>query len=955
MMRHVAKKYTRKLRKSSNGQTDKRQCPSEDRRPGWDDTVSDLSTMKLSRDQLNRRLSERKPKLSKPNLGEFPGFPSQNDPGALNSADGMSDDPAHLAPDNVDYGAVLDSLASLAMSAPAKRSSRPMSAGSHSARSCRSEDHGPTPQSSLFRNLANHHRPPFSGAKESMHFAGRSKGTPEHASSTSSEACGDDPAASGTAQACPGTEIPSAPKRTVAAVTSVIKQPVQDGELAAKVAGLERRFAALEGLPAVVRNIQASVEQLAAGQSDLRSQVSEHQTHASALLSQLQTQLGNVLAREPTPAATAARPAGNYHVPSKTDALIADMPNPSTPAAALLRSSQSLTGPSFSGPSRHHASSAHAATLPVTASRALPSHSLPNQDTESTLSFATQGEPQCRHPAPSAPGSSMHMHAVGTGEPDAERELAAVLGAGVDGPAPHDRDQAGSPVSLKCAVSTSARTPMVPGTGKCSTPAVGTATCEGLTVVPDDKAASHHVGSEAQHSPVPGGFPGPPGQQEQETSSAELHRNTPYAEHPDGPSGPDANSLWAVAADSVAQLHHALSPSTLLDPQTADPAAEAPGSASFRQAPRNGDTSGPASLHSEPSQLEVAGHARHLAPASTETGIHAFTEVDGIMEDLEEAIETVAIDSSTPHRPPVSSYSHTHGAPCPGATSAGSPLHPFETHTASGRHAAPQPGAHFEVHSSASLASSARAGEDGATLDQSTNKYLARLKLPTVQPAIRGRSWLPGTAGVPAGLAGDYNSISAAHTRGPTGFDPVAGLLGFSTSSGGGRRGLLEGALPGSTAEHGQLAHSAPAGRSWGGGLPHTGTLHGEELPDIQGGLANQLSPAATMGWPTSQHSMRGSADVEARMPAMHSTEGSGWMRHERSSSNAAQHWGAAGAALQPYSAHTGARVALEHAGTAAGDLESTVKALGGFIEDDMPTFSEFKKVRASRKGLLPS
>lgn len=64
---------------------------------------------------------------------------------------------------------------------------------------------------------------------------------------------------------------------------------------------------------------------------------------------------------------------------------------------------------------------------------------------------------------------------------------------------------------------------------------------------------------------------------------------------------------------------------------------------------------------------------------------------------------------------------------------------------------------------------------------------------------------------------------------------------------------------------------------------------------------------------------------------------------------------GAAMAAGTKPDASVGAAWPPGQQGGAAGGLESTVHALGGFIEDDMPTFSEFKKVRASRKGLLPS
>lgn len=98
-----------------------------------------------------------------------------------------------------------------------------------------------------------------------------------------------------------------------------------------------------------------------------------------------------------------------------------------------------------------------------------------------------------------------------------------------------------------------------------------------------------------------------------------------------------------------------------------------------------------------------------------------------------------------------------------------------------------------------------------------------------------------------------------------------------------------------------------------------------------------------------------------AQVPEMQAAGGKGWVGNERSSmaalqssGTAAQHWGGMGAA-QTHEMHMAAGSAGDQGYITARDLESTVQALGGFIDDDMPTFSEFKKVRASRKGLLPS
>lgn len=107
-----------------------------------------------SRSLQSRRLSERKPRTSKHSVREFPGFPSQNDSGLLNTLAGTPGLKDQSAPDNVDYGAIVDSLASMSMSARTRRSSRPQSASSHSSRSCRSEDHSsPLQRPSPARNM----------------------------------------------------------------------------------------------------------------------------------------------------------------------------------------------------------------------------------------------------------------------------------------------------------------------------------------------------------------------------------------------------------------------------------------------------------------------------------------------------------------------------------------------------------------------------------------------------------------------------------------------------------------------------------------------------------------------------------------------------------------------------------------------------------------------------------
>lgn len=107
----------------------------------------------------SRRLSERKPRTSKSSIREFPGFPSQNDPAALNSLAEARDFEGQEAPGNVDYGAVLDSLASISMSVRTRRSrSGRQSACSHSSRSCESEDHSSSQQQIQSQSHTRHQR-----------------------------------------------------------------------------------------------------------------------------------------------------------------------------------------------------------------------------------------------------------------------------------------------------------------------------------------------------------------------------------------------------------------------------------------------------------------------------------------------------------------------------------------------------------------------------------------------------------------------------------------------------------------------------------------------------------------------------------------------------------------------------------------------------------------------------
>jgi hypothetical protein len=58
MLRHVQRKYTRKLSKTKR----KHACKDEDNKPGWDDTVSNLAKLRETEKERERRLAARKSK-----------------------------------------------------------------------------------------------------------------------------------------------------------------------------------------------------------------------------------------------------------------------------------------------------------------------------------------------------------------------------------------------------------------------------------------------------------------------------------------------------------------------------------------------------------------------------------------------------------------------------------------------------------------------------------------------------------------------------------------------------------------------------------------------------------------------------------------------------------------------------------------------------------------------------
>lgn len=211
-----------------------------------------------------RRLSERKPRTSKTSTGEFPGFPSQNDPTALNSLADAREFEGQEAPGNVDYGAVLDSLASGPMSVRTRQSSRPQSASSHSSRSSKSEDRksplkrthppGCTPPqrndgitdgaSMEAAESATHVALPRSVVASSTASGRNSAGDANSllalvkasiSCNVAAQISGRGDAGLNAAHSALESEIPSAPKRACAAVVTASKQPPSEHNLADKV------------------------------------------------------------------------------------------------------------------------------------------------------------------------------------------------------------------------------------------------------------------------------------------------------------------------------------------------------------------------------------------------------------------------------------------------------------------------------------------------------------------------------------------------------------------------------------------------------------------------------------------------------------------------------------------------------------------------------------------------
>lgn len=213
-----------------------------------------------------------------------------------------------------------------------------------------------------------------------------------------------------------------------------------------------------------------------------------------------------------------------------------------------------------------------------------------------------------------------------------------------------------------------------------------------------------------------------------------------------------------------------------------------------------------------------------ISPANDHGSQHraeGARSVEGILQDLEEAIESVAIDTSTVQPPSLSPYvadadvRHMH------APVSSRPLQPFPPDALDGSRAS----GHFHVHSSASRSPSGRLASDGDAGEahgQAGNKYLARLKLPTAQPSVASRSWLKGGAHAPtsASVAGGMAGWADGRRSGPSGFDPVAGLLGFST---GPRSGSSQGVAGGQSLPDVGGSQSAWFGGGWGGALPSCG------------------------------------------------------------------------------------------------------------------------------------
>lgn len=119
-------------------------------------------------------------------------------------------------------------------------------------------------------------------------------------------------------------------------------------------------------------------------------------------------------------------------------------------------------------------------------------------------------------------------------------------------------------------------------------------------------------------------------------------------------------------------------------------------------------------------------------------------------------------------------------------------------------------------------------------------------------------------------------------------------------------------------------------------------------------GAPDASFPASAAAWPPPKHSrQRSSANMTGAFDREHMVQ-PGTAPGNGTRSPATRRCDGAGSAAAA-GGHLEAGWPPRQNAAGAMGLEATVQALGGFIEDDMPTFSEFKRVRASRKGLLPS
>lgn len=301
-----------------------------------------------------------------------------------------------------------------------------------------------------------------------------------------------------------------------------------------------------------------------------------------------------------------------------------------------------------------------------------------------------------------------------------------------------------------------------------------------------------------------------------------------HAQSPEGPS-------QAATADGVAQRESAMQPESPW--RTAGTESEAPPAWDRMLHVHgfdadHGHISGPHSARGDVTVPYAGAHTRHLAPADDLAAPHAGQEA--FMEDLQEAIEAVAIDTAPVLDPSRLRHSHESPIRLPHASVAGSPLPPFPADAHNGFHATPQPMGQFQVYSSASGTSVGHtppAGDAGSSQEQSTNKYIARMKLPTVQPWNRSRSWMHSSGGLqPCPDGAVCGDAAGPRPRGPTGFDPVAGLLGFSASSGSGRRELL---LDDRASPVPRPTPGVAAGGGWGGSFPGGGRFSAEVCANI--------------------------------------------------------------------------------------------------------------------------